>query len=108
MRKLKLDVNAVQVDTFVLGHDGAQRFGTVQGAAMPVPGQAPPSQVQLDTADEHTCGAVNCINTYDCTNTCTDATGYYGTCYTTNDPQSGVWSCQPDCPATSAFTCPQP
>jgi len=99
MRKLKMNPDELLVDTFHLGSDGSTRMGTVHGEANPTD-KPPLTVVLLDTAAEHTCGAVTCEAGCGATNTCGQETAYYGTC---ND--SNVWSCQPSCPNTSAFTC---
>ena len=80
MRKLKLDVNALQVESFV-AQPHAERGGTVHGEAR---------QPERDDAGSTTCDG-NALYSW-----------LYGTCGTCIGP---TYCCQPTWQATCPFTC---
>jgi hypothetical protein len=62
MRKLKLDLDALDVESFDANPPAAEDRGTVQGAAPPPDNQLPPD----DTTGGGGSGNIYCISAYPC------------------------------------------
>jgi hypothetical protein len=94
MRKLKLELDRLAVETFDVDPTARGAEGTVQGNINTTT-QAPWTAPQPDTADANTCGAVTCKATCACTdNTCT-MDSYYVTCPASWDEVTcGAATCQ--------------
>ena len=87
MKKIRLDLDRLAVDSFSTTRDGAPRIGTVRGhVTEPDPISLPPTEGEACNPQSQHCG------TYDtnCYASC------YGTCHEV--------SCVPSC----ALTCPDP
>jgi hypothetical protein len=105
MKKLALDLDSLDVQSFVIGHPFGARRGTVGGRATEDPYTAP----LPDTLDANTCGAVTCRDT--CGMVCdTAGASILESCVDCADPGTGTAACPdtgyPYCPLCTDGWCP--